>query len=193
MPNGHLDCLAPVKGTTTGESVARQYGKAAVDGDVGGPEGTPLLGLTLYSTDPTHQLDIVWWDDARTAVSMVRASDKSVDWIGPSGLHVGSSLADVEAANGKPFTLSGFGWDYGGYAVDFKGGKLETLDGGCHLLLRFDNVASTAAIPDGISGDGVQLNSDDPKVKKYAPVITEMSVGWPLPKGVKPSGGGAGD
>lgn len=176
-----LDCLSPVTAITTAKQATDRYGTDLVEGDVGGPEGTQLMGATLYPNDAHRRLDIVWWDAERTAVSTVRARETGDDWIGPSGLHVGSTLAELETANGKPVLISGFGWDYGGYVVDFNGGKLAALDGGCHLSIRLDNISGTNAMPEGISGEGVQVHSDDARVRAYAPVITELSVGWPLP------------
>lgn len=191
---GHtLDCTHPVALRTSAAQVIQQYGAAAVAGDLSGPEGTRFKGVTLYPGTAADQLELSWWDDAQTAMSMARARDHGAAWTGPGALHVGSTLAEVEAANGKPFDISGFGWDYGGYAVDLKGGKLTGLPDGCVLQLRFDNPNFTGNMPEGISGDGVTVSSNDPRLKKFAPVVTEMSVGWPLPDGVKPSaddGGG---
>jgi len=186
-PNAdRLDCTLPVGPKTTGQQATEKYGKNLVDGDVGGPEGTKLMGAMLHKDDRARRMDIVWWDDARSAVSLVRIGGES-RVTGPMGIHVGSTLAEVEAINGKPFTISGFGWDYGGFAMDYKGGKLNSLAGGCHISLRFDNLTGTAPMPDGISGDGVQIASDDARVRTYSPVVTEISVGWPLPQGVMPS------
>ncbi|WP_052025336.1 hypothetical protein [Asticcacaulis sp. AC402] len=182
-----VDCAAPAGPKTTADELKAQYGKDLVFGDVGGPEGTQLMGAILYPDDPKRRIDIVWWDDARTVVSTVRARGEDSRVTGPLGVHVGTALADVEAANGKPFLISGFGWDYGGYG-DFSGGKLSREVAGCHISLRFDNVSGKGVVADGIMGE-VQVTSDDPRVKAYAPVVTEISVGWPLPTGVRPSGG----
>jgi hypothetical protein len=182
-----LDCASPAGPKTTGKELVERYGKDLVFGDVGGPEGTQLMGAMLYKDDPKRRIDIVWWDDARTVVSTVRTRGEENRVTGPMGLHIGSSLAEVEAANGKPFTISGFGWDYGGFAMDYKDGTLNSLPSGCHISLRFDNVTGTGPMPEGISGDGVQVSSDDARVKQFAPVVTEISVGWPLPQGITPA------
>src|SRR5262249_17585108 len=49
------------------------------------------------------------------------------DWTAPHGLKLGMALEDVEKANGKPFKLSGFGWDYGGLVVDWNKGALGNV------------------------------------------------------------------
>lgn len=180
-----IDCATPVGPNTTADELKSGYGKDLVFGDVGGPEGTQLMGAILYPDDPKRRIDVVWWDEARTVVSTVRTRGENSRVTGPLGVHIGTPLAQVEATNGKPFQISGFGWDYGGYG-DFTGGKLGSLDGGCHISLRFDNVDGKGVAADGIMGE-VQVQSDDPRVRAYAPVVTEISVGWALPQGVKPA------
>ena len=185
-----FDCNGPVGPSDSAKALLAKYGADAALGDIAGAEGMTTKGLILYGKDPTRRLEITYWDDAMEHVSSVAAGEAAKGWTGPRGLHIGSSVADAEAANGKPFSIAGFGWDYGGYATDLKGGKLSGLPGGCSLQLRFD---SGDVVPDGISGDGVTVASNDPRVKKYAPTVSEIAVGWPLPDGVKPSaddGGG---
>ena len=187
-----LDCTSPITETESAKALLAKYGADAEIGDIAGAEGMTMKGVILYGKDPSRRLEISFWDDAMEHVSSVSAGDKATGWTGPGGLHINSPIADAQAANGKAFSLAGFGWDYGGYATDLKGGKLTGLAGGCSLQLRFDN-ANGDTIPDGISGDGVTLSSDDPRVRKYAPTVSELAVGWPLPPGVKPSaddGGG---
>ena len=45
--------------------------------------------------------------------------------------------SEIEALNGRPFKLYGFGFDYGGTTLDWNGGALATQAGGCTLTLRF--------------------------------------------------------
>ena len=188
-----LDCTHPVRLKTSAAQVLKDYGDGAIAGELDGPEGSKLKGVAINPDAPNDRLELSWWDDAQTVASMVRAGDHGKAWVGPGGIHVGSTVAEVEAANGKSFSISGFGWDYGGYVTDLKGGKLTGLAGGCVLQLRFDHPDFTGDIPAGISGDGVTVRSGDPRLKAFAAVVTEMSVGWALPEGVKPSaddGGG---
>ncbi len=181
-----LDCTTPVDRNSTYKSLVARFKTDAQLGNIPGPEGATAKGLILFDRLKSRHLDITFWDDAMEHVSEVSPGDGAVAWTGPQGIHVGSSLKYIQDINGKPFSISGFGWDYGGYAVDFNGGRLDKLPGGCKLMLRFDR--DGADMPDGISGDGVTLSSDDPRVQKFAPNVVEMSVGWALPPGVKPSG-----
>jgi hypothetical protein len=182
-----LDCNTPVDKNSTYKSLVARFKNDAQLGNIPGAEGTVAKGVILFDRLKSRHLDITFWDDAMEHVSIVSPGEGAVAWTGPQGVHVGSSLKYIEGVNGKPFTITGFGWDYGGYVADFKGGRLDHLTGGCKLMLRFDR--ADAEMPEGISGDGVTVSSDDPRVQKFAPLVTEMSVGWALPFGVKPSGG----
>lgn len=52
------------------------------------------------------------------------------------GIRIGTSLRDLNRLNGRPFDFSGFGWDYGGSPIDFRGGALE----GHGFRMGFQNV-----------------------------------------------------
>ncbi len=58
-------------------------------------------------------------------------------WRTTHGIRRGMTLAEIEALNGRPFKLYGFGFDYGGTTLDWNGGSLDKQAGGCTLTLRF--------------------------------------------------------
>jgi hypothetical protein len=178
-----IDCLTPIHVGDTYQSLAVAYGNNAQLGMIPGAEGTESQGLLLYAMVPSRKLYVSFWDAAMRHVSRIEPGEKAVAWTGPEGIHVGSTLDYIEKVNGKPFTISGFGWDYGGYAADFKGGRLDRLSGGCSISLRFDS----DILPEGVSGDGVMVESDDPRLKAARVKVVEMSFGWPLPAGVTPA------
>ncbi len=183
-PHDILSCTVPLSPRTMAAMILKTYGAAAKAADIPGAEGMTAKGVLLNPGKGGRTLEILWWDTAQTAISGITAHDAGRNWTGPDGLHVGATVAEVQAANGRPFAISGFDWDYGGYVVDFKGGKLASLTGGCTLGLRFDNRNEKAVEPDGISGDGVTVMSDDPRLKTFAPTVSELSIQWAQPDGV---------
>ncbi len=84
------------------------------------------------------------------------------------------SLAEIEALNGRPFKLYGFGFDYGGTTLDWNGGALATQAGGCALTLRFTmrEGADNAAVYVGEQS----FMSDDEGMRKAAPVVDAVSL-----------------
>ena len=149
-----------------------------VTGIVPGPEGSEMLATRVFPDDPKRMLEFVWWDEAALAdPSYIEIPSKLQT---PGGVQIGMSLAEVEALNGEPFKLTGFGWDYGGFA-GFDRGALSGLPGGCLLSVRFD----PGPEPEGVDtlptmGDK-ELSSDDPLLRQMDVRVYDVSIGYPHP------------
>jgi hypothetical protein len=128
--------------------LARAYGARNLrDSSVTFGEGESFPGTLLYPDDPQRRLEIVWADPGakRAARRAVLRGERS-RWMLPRQISLGSSLADLERANGRPFRLSGFGWDYAGAVTSWGGGALDSLLQGVHLYLepRIEDRAGSA-------------------------------------------------
>jgi hypothetical protein len=178
----HFDCNGPVAPRMPASAILAKFGREARRQILPGAAGTSTKAVVLYPDDPARRIVIAFWDDAQTAVASVTAGAKATAWTGPLGLHAGSSLEAVVAANGSDFALSGFGWDYGGYLTHAWGGKL-TPRGGCAVQIRF---GLPGRPPKAVAGE-LDLNSTLPAVRAAAPRVEQLSVGWPLPAGVRAS------
>lgn len=172
-----MTCDWPVKKTDTAESLLATYKSYAQVTDIPGAEGITQKGVVLYGNDPRRRVEVFFYDDALTEVSTVLIRGDS-QWSGPKGLHLDSSLAEVETANEKPFKLGGFDWDYGGYVSDFNRGKLAKIKGKCTFGVRFGIPENGGPVAESIEGEKT-LVSTDPAVIAAKPVVQELSVGWP--------------
>ncbi|MBV9239110.1 MAG: hypothetical protein JOZ94_24990 [Xanthobacteraceae bacterium] len=146
--------------------------------DVDGPGGSKLKASVLFPKDPKRRLEVLWAKpDARSDLQLVAINHQS-SWSAPKGLHLGMTLAAVEKLNGKPFELSGFTKDTGGSVQSWDGGALAELPGGCKVSLRFEPDAKAA--PDVRSDVAVerQFSSSDPPMKKAAPKVVEILIGY---------------
>lgn len=187
-----LTCAAPFDKDTTEADLVAAFGQENVEyKTVPGAEGMETNATVIYPNDPARQLTVYWWDEdkrARPASVSVQA-DYAADpdgndpwktevlWRTAEGLGIGSTVAEAQAANGKPFKISGFGWDYGGYAVGWEGGALDAANrDGCNLLMRFSPQGEET--PDGALGD-VELMSDAPEVAASNARVVEFSVSYP--------------
>ncbi|WP_056245861.1 hypothetical protein [Methylobacterium sp. Leaf456] len=128
-----LDCTEFSKKTDEAALVKRFGRENVVNAKLDGAEGEATPGTVVYPKDPSRRLEVTWWDTSRRrglsgitvrgkSEWMVRTPGRARDTV---GLRI--SLAELEEANEKPFQISGFGWDYGGYATDWKGGKLDHM------------------------------------------------------------------
>jgi hypothetical protein len=90
------------------------------------------------------------------------------------GVRIGTTLAELETLNGKPFTLSGFGGMLDGMAS--WDGALNKLPGGCFLG---GNLAPTAKLSkralDKLSGDD-DFKSTDPLMRQARPALHQVQV-----------------
>jgi len=174
---GPITCTAPVAATDSAKSLKQRYGDEAVVQELPGAEGETSKGLVLFPKAMDRRIEVAFIDDKIATVSALTLRDtaKTSRWT-VAGISIGASLATVQKANGKPFVVSGFGWDYGGFVVDFKNGALgRMLPGGCSITLRFGKDGNT---PKALSGDGVKVASDNPALLKWAPVVTDISVNF---------------
>ncbi|MCB1500916.1 MAG: hypothetical protein KDK07_14180 [Bauldia sp.] len=176
----HLECAGPF-GADSSEALLRQvFGDDHIrDETIDGPEGTTLDATLVFPDDPERRLIVLWWDEAaRTRPAAIIIREDS-NWMGPGGVHLGAALTDVEAINGAPFALLGFGWDYGG-AASFPEGALAEIPGGCVLSLSFDLDWTRDFGPefDAIMGDQ-QIPSSDSVMRSADPRVSEIAVGYP--------------
>lgn len=149
-----------------------------VTGIVPGPEGTEMLATTVFPDDPKRSLQFVWWNEE--ALSDPSYIDLPAKLSSPGGVHVGQSLAEVQARNGEPFTLLGFGWDYGGSA-GFQSGALSDLPGGCILSVRFEYGDSPEGLDTLPAMGDKELSSDDPLLAQMQVRLYAVAIGYPHP------------
>jgi hypothetical protein len=184
-----LSCAAPFTADATEASLKAAFGAENVEyKTVPGPEGTEMQATVIYPNDTARMVTVLWGDEANRArpVAITVQADYMADpegmnpwkteilWKTPEGLRVGSTTADVEKVNGKPFLMSGFGWDYGGFAMGWEGGALDSLPGGCSLSMRFSPTADTGP---GATGD-TQVASDSPDMVAAKARVTEITIGY---------------
>jgi hypothetical protein len=176
----HLECAGPFGPESSEAFLAELFGGGNVVAEtIDGPEGTTLDATLVFPGDPARRLVVLWQDEERRARPAAIIVRDDSGWIGPGGVRLGSALAEVEAVNGAPFSVLGFGWDYGG-AAGFPAGALSDIPGGCIMSLSFDLDWSKEFGPefDAIMGDQ-QLGSDNPLLRKAAPTVSEIAVGYP--------------
>lgn len=181
-----LDCTGPFARNADEAALARAFGAANVkraEIDVG--EGFTNPGAIVFPDQPKRRIEIIWRDPAkRRGPGTIRLRNGSAWSIRPPGpgerrLATGATLAEVEAANGQPFTILGFDWDSAGYAADWGNGTLARPVGGCSLELLFaPDPAAPGSARAAVSGDR-ESRSSDPAIRAVKPVVARISLEWP--------------
>jgi hypothetical protein len=176
-PELKLTCTGPFGPATTGAELVRMFGAENVaDESSPGMDGETLRITAVYPKDPRRRIEITFADPDKRE-KLVNAEIKSLEsqWYGPEDIQMAENIQVVETANGGPFELQGFGWDYGGYVTDWKGGKLASVVKDCKPLMRFssDNNNDPAII-----GEGTRLSSLPGMASAK---VVSISVGWYQP------------
>jgi len=135
-----------------------------------GPEGESHTATVLYPGDTARRLEIVWADAAKTALASVSVSGEGSLWRGPHNIAIGDDIARVEAANGGPFRLWGFGWDYGGWVSEWNGGQLGDQNN-CRVRVRFEAANDPADVL-----DDSEFASNLPAMSAAAPTVREFGL-----------------
>jgi hypothetical protein len=187
-----MNCGAPLAWDATEETLKAAYGADnVVHKDVGGPEGSELFASVVNEKTPEKAFIVVWADDAKRAkpqTIMVNAiwDDETSKIIGApgyatdEGIKAGMPIEEVEKINGKPFKLSGFGWDYGGAPQGFEGGKLQQAeDTKCWMSMTFTTTAEQ--LPDSVLGD-TEIMSNAKDVLAAKPVVAQFTLTYMRPE-----------
>lgn len=174
-----LTCQGPFAKDTDHARLVAAFGQANVTREtVYGPEGIESKASVIFSKDPARRLVVTWWDE-KARKRPAHLDIEGTDWSGPQGLKAGTALAAVEEMNGKPFSLYGFEWDYGGTVADWNGGSLSRLPGGCRLNIVFEaDEGASETVQNKVAGDS-KFTSDSAAMKAAKPRIRSLSFGYP--------------
>ncbi len=169
-----LTCSGPIEAGDTATSLQQRFPGQARWETLAGAEGAEYPGLVLWPDNPARRIEVVFSDEGQRTVSSVAVTGASRWRV--VGLAIGDPLARANEANGKPFKLWGFSWDYGGYVSDLGGGQLASLPGGCRVIVRLAP-RDGAELPDALVGDK-EVPSDDPRLEAAGVTIEELTLAF---------------
>lgn len=167
IPGEKFGLLTP--NSCSRSAVLAAYGKDAKPDSVYLYEGIFGEGVVLFPNNSRNRVEIYWEDTTSQRPTSIRVYGDSTgtDWKTADGITIGTTMADVEKLNGKPFDFSGTGWDYGGFVSDWKGGKFDNS-----LMLRFEST-EVEGDAGNVSGEGI-FSSDNPAAKAAKPKVILM-------------------
>jgi len=175
-----IKCEGPFGRNASHADLVKAFGdRNVVYQDIDGAEGETIKASVLYPNDAKAKLEIIWGDEKARRRPTIRARGQSA-WASANGIRIGIAIADVEKMNGKPFTLAGFDWDYGGRVQDWQGGELaKPLPGGCIVGMEFvhQEDAPEASLTK-VSGD-VHFLSDNADMRAVEPYVAVVTISYP--------------
>ena len=171
--------FGPIGPETSEAQVREQFGRTSTQpSDVHIGEGFCAPGLRVFPGTP-WEIEVVWADTMRARPAFVRTAAAGTEWHTPTGVRVGSTLAELERMHGGPVEFSGFGWDYGGRLrwQEDSGEVLLQLAIDPESMPRLTELASTDRRVDEISGDRT-VQSDHPIVRQIDIQVTGLEIHW---------------
>ncbi len=174
------------------ERLAAQLKEAGIAWDaVTAANGGRMNASVLYPGNPARRLEVIWVDDATRSGLQVVAINGQSRWSAPRGLRLGLSLAAVEKVNGRPFRLGPLDGEGTTAAIDWEGGALSRVAGGCRVGVRLTGKTPPAdtkpagpaqAAADGSAagqgGAAKGLMSNDPALRGAGLTIREILIGY---------------
>jgi len=163
------------------KKLAAAFGAANVtEAKLNDESGEVYKATVLFANKPGDDVKIAWGDDvdgARkgpNAITVAYESANHSHWRGPLGVRLGSTIAEVEAANGRPFAIMGFAQSEGsGQVMDWRGGALATAMRNCVLEIVFN-----AGDVEGAAAADAPIASDDPAVRAAKPIVGSMALSF---------------
>lgn len=188
--------VGPITAGTVREDLNRWFPPDAVEDDeIELDEGMLQPATFVYRKDPSQTLAISWNGKGPQAhpkqIFVCHGLRRGTcRWQTGSGIRMGTHLSELESWNGKPFTISGFGYNYGGNVLSWDGGKLEKLDCGGRLVLTLDGertggryaVTMTSEETHAVRGDR-PIASSTPAMQKLNPRVVGILFQFPEPNG----------
>jgi hypothetical protein len=182
-----VSCTGPFARDADEAAVRSTFGDSSTStGEIYIGEGFSETGTVLFPDDPARRIEILWHDpEARARPSAIILRGTSTHLVAHPAkpismlLAIGASLAVVETANGRPFEILGFDWDYGGTAFNWLGGALAGTEDDCIVSLRFDSEPDAPRHAHSeVSGDQVFLSSDA-AMRAVSPTVSSITLAWP--------------
>ncbi|MGY3453097.1 hypothetical protein [Bradyrhizobium sp. USDA 4353] len=174
---GAISCTFPVSVGDSARSLLLRYGQdAVIDKELStGMEDITYEGVALQPRSPEWRIEIGFADETMQRVSRLTLIDAKTSHWNVSGVTLGSTLAEVQKINGRPFLMREFFTDGGGFVVDWKGGALDRpLPGGCGISVRFGKGRDENGVP-----QGDRISSGNLRARKWAPVVEQIVVHYP--------------
>lgn len=179
VPMMTCDSNAMFNAVTTKASLIAAHGAENIREEKAPWVDSELDAIVLFPDNPAMQAEVLWFGDKAGMPEAARVSGGPESlWVGPEGLLLGATIADIEAANGGPFMMTAFENHNHGEVSNFLGGKLDAEVGGCRVSFMLEAApdAPEAALA-ALSGDSEKsFRSDSTEMRAMQPVLAKMTI-----------------
>jgi hypothetical protein len=154
------------------------FGRSNVkEGEVGVGDAI-MPGTIVFPAKPGISFEVEWVDaKAETKIYSLHfcpvGSVHHCSWHTRQGVSKGTTLKTLERLNGHGFVLYGFGWDFEGTVISWRGGRMNKLTEGCLGIQLLP--AGGARVPREAEG-AHGISSSNAAIQALNPVVNLMSL-----------------
>lgn len=152
--------------------------KNVEDTEVDSAAGNKVMASVLFASDPKRRLEVWWSNQAKHSDIHLIVINGDSGWAAPGGLHLGLTLAELEKLNHRPFKLSGFDKANVTSLIDWNGGELAYLSGGCKLGVSLRADPKTSALVLSLLSVSQEFTSSDATLRAANPTVSEILVAY---------------
>lgn len=157
----------------------RAYGHGNVrTQDINVGEGVTERGTVVFPDEPIKRAAVLWKDLSNNQMpERIQITGSKTLWKMAQGITLGTSLRELERLNGRPFVLTGFGWDYGGTIISWERGALaRAFATGGRIILRLRPPSGlTQGVLRPVTGDR-EFRSNHATMQRLNPRIYQMII-----------------
>jgi hypothetical protein len=95
-------------------------------------EGDSYPGVVVFGDS---QLELQCTLDKDEKIAAIYLEQPGAPWKTKEGVKIGTTLKEIIKLNGRDLSFSGWGWDYGGVILSYKGGELKSYENNIWLYL----------------------------------------------------------
>ena len=168
---------------TSEDDLIQRFGATyVIRANVTGSDDGPQPGTVVFPDDRDARLEVMWADEARTRMRLMRARGEFSRWQTRMGIAAGEEVLAMERANRKPFRLRGFSSEAGGRVLSWSGGRLEGEGEPCLTIVLGlpDGLRGSASLMRQVTG-GRELSSGHPAMQALNPRVAEILLFYPEP------------
>jgi hypothetical protein len=163
---------------TVRADLARLFPKDAVEDDeIELDEGMLQPATLVYKKDPSQALAISWSaaGTPRQIFLCWGLRRGPCRWHTADGIGIGTRLDELERRNGGPFTIAGFGYNYGGNVLSWNGGKLAGLDCNGRLVLTLDGERAGGRYTPEMTNEELRSIRGDRPIRSSTPAFHKLN------------------
>jgi hypothetical protein len=168
--------VGPLIGAATRGDLARLFPQSKIEDDeIELDEGMLQPATLVDKGDPSRTLAITWNRAHPKQVFVCWGLRRGAcRWQVSGGIQFGTRLSELEARNGRPFTIAGFGFGYGGNVLSWNGGKLAGLDCGGRVILTLDGERSGGRYSLAMTGEELRSIRGDRPIPSSTPAMRKL-------------------